>query len=220
MKTDPKPEQFNVSDSKGSPVTARLFAADPAHVTLILPGLRYDADMLLLQKVRERCLAQGRSVICLDYDYTQDQTFLQSNEADQLRRLAHDGQAFVDGLAGLGHGVDLVVGKSLGTICMGGMSNSQISHWGWMTPSLVGTDLPNILPTLPGHHFCLIGNDDPSLEASRNPTLTAMPNFTRFESSSFDHAWNHVSGSNAQADGTNLALNAFFDWLADDEGDT
>lgn len=197
---------------------AELTPAKGTHLALVLPGLRYDATRPLCAQAAAEMTGRGADVLRFRFDYADDPDFMALPDDQALAALYADGAAILSGLPRHSYKSLTFIGKSLGTILMGGMSGrlpGQTATWVWMTPSLVQTGLAARVSRLPGPHFSLIGSRDPSLAASYGDDWAGRADMTQVEVAGMHHGWQHADGGAATAEGLARATEALTQWLDD-----
>lgn len=187
-------------------------------LALILSGLRYGCDRPLLAGSADLLAARGHALRLVDFGYAADAGYAALGDAAQIAMIEADGAALLDAaLADAGDHPLTILGKSLGTVAMGGMVASGRLPAGtrlaWLTPSLRGTDLFARMTGWRGPSFSLIGSRDPSVEITRSPAYLGLPRMTHVEIESADHGWTHPAGDDATRRIEEDALNAIAGWL-------
>ena len=208
-------QELTIKDAHGGDVPARQFSGTGVGSAIILPGLGYTGDFPLLLALRQQLHNHVQHILVLDYDYRANTAFMAAEDRARLDWLACDGQAYLDQcLAMYGDAPIIIAGKSLGTICMGGMSGQPLgSRSIWLTPSLIGTGLFGCIAATVGPGVTIIGTRDPTIDEVRAPAYSAMPNMSVFEAEGMDHAWTHPNGEASMTARTNAVMAQLDDWL-------
>lgn len=161
--------------------------------------------------------AQGVDVIEVAFSYKSN------NELAGLTQ--EQGNLFIeaDGRAILAHVLTLpgfqsltLVGKSLGTGCLAGMTDADLppkTRFVWLTPVLAGTPLLGRMQSCRWPSFSLIGSRDQSVEISRGAAYRDIERLTHLEETGMDHGWQHEDGEDATSKGLQQALTGLSDWL-------
>jgi predicted alpha/beta-hydrolase family hydrolase len=133
------------------------------HLGIILPGLRYSAEMAPLYYAARVLLDQGADVLRVEYAYYQTD-FSQRPESEQDQWISSDVFAACNaGLSYRSYEKITLVGKSLGTIAMGhllGDNRFQKATCIWETPLLTVEWLCSRIEQAQPHSLFIIGTAD------------------------------------------------------------
>ncbi len=191
-------------------------------LSVVLPGLNYGCERPLLAGVIGLIREPGGDVVTLNFDYNRDGVFLGLSGADQLSMIADDGRAIVGHCLGISDYRSLIViGKSLGTISMGGLNPGELpenTRLIWLTPSLKGTGLLARMAGFSCPAFSLIGGCDPSVGICHSDRYKAIAELSHVEITGMDHGWEHAEGAGETDRGLACALRALDCWLQDGNG--
>lgn len=166
---------------------------------LVLSGLRYGCERPLLAAAVGLLAARGHTLMTVDFAYAADPRFAQMDDAAQFAAIEADGVALLHQAIERAMGAPLtIVGKSLGTIAMGGMLAADAVPPGarliWLTPSLRGTPLLDRMRRWCGPALSLIGDRDPSVGITRSPVYLELKGLKHVEIAGADHGWTHPGG--------------------------
>ncbi len=188
-----------------------------AGLAVILPGYRYTCDQPLLLGTTSLLKSRGWRVLELQFRYNTDAEFRVASTEDKIETLETDGAAILTHALNLApDGPHLFVGKSLGTISIGGMVRAGLPPRAglvWLTPTLAGTPLMARMQAAGRRAFSLIGTEDPAYTTAHSPAFHAIPNLTHVEVAGMDHTWHHHEGDQASEAGLDTAIQALSGWL-------
>jgi hypothetical protein len=150
---------------KNQPVP-NTFIARPTttkHLGIILPGLRYSADMAPLHYAARILLDQGADILRVEYAYYRTD-FSQRTQSEQDKWISSDVFAACNaGLSYRSYEKITLVGKSLGTIAMGHLlddSRFQKAACIWETPLLTVDWLCSRIEQVHPYSLFIIGTAD------------------------------------------------------------
>jgi hypothetical protein len=133
---------LSISGFRGEPVPNRFFQQQSsAALAVVFPGLGYHADLPVLYYPRLIALEHGADVLCLDTAYNRSAEYSRLSDSGQLEWIDADaGAALTVALAQRPYQRLLLIGKSLGSMAMGGLLDRLLdlprSAWLWLTPVL------------------------------------------------------------------------------------
>ncbi|PID36908.1 MAG: hypothetical protein CR993_02780 [Rhodobacterales bacterium] len=177
---------------------ARFEAGSGTELAILLPGLRYGCERPLLSGAAEVFRHRGCDIARLNFTYSEDTEFLQTDDETQLAQIASDGRDILQYLMQLRRYERIwVIGKSLGTIAMGAaFADRKLAarnvYGIWLTPSLTGTPLPKQLMAQDYPGVVVIGTEDPSYVTELMAPLEAQPNIHVCPIAGADHGFDHV----------------------------
>ena len=188
-----------------------------AGLAVLLPGFTYTCNRPLLARTAALLRGRGWRVWELHFAYAGDAAFKAAGTRASIRMIEADGAAILaQALHMAPDGPFLFVGKSLGTLSMGGMVAAGLPERAgliWLTPLLTGTPLMARMQAAGRRAFSLIGSNDPAAAATSSPAFRAIANLTHVTVPGMDHGWNHPDGAAATARGLQAAITALGDWL-------
>ncbi len=186
-------------------------------LAVLLPGLHNGCDQPLLHSAARLLDARGWRVWELHFSYARDPAFNAADTAARIDMLEADGAAILaQALQMAPDGPFLFVGKSLGTLAMGGMVAAGLPGRAglvWLTPLLSGTPLMARMQAAGRPAFSLIGTRDAAFAATNSPAFHAIANLTHVTVPGMDHGWEHADGAAATAGGLQAAETALAHWL-------
>ena len=138
----------------------------PSPISIVFPGLRYNADMPLIYYSTGVLLEAGHSVLSLDTRYSGKENFMKISSEERSKWMFGDAKAVFDAVQKLeGHTLSVLVGKSLGTLQMSylvqKLEEIQKCKIVWLTPLLKHDWLVNQMIAHQGKSLVVIGTDDP-----------------------------------------------------------
>lgn len=141
----------------------------PRRLAIVLPGLGYTVHMPVLWYPRRLCLALGMDVLTVEYAYMERPEFSPWGAEQDEWLLADVRAAYGAALQGQPYDDVVLIGKSLGTLGMGALIESEdlLQHDRaiWLTP-LIGRDLlRKQIRRWKGRSLFIIGTDDPHYRA-------------------------------------------------------
>lgn len=160
-------------------------------LAVLLPGLRYSADMPLLYYPTELLLQRNTDVLQVDADYTV-QGFQTAASQKQVEWLESDARAAIEaGKERRDYQRLILVGKSIGTITL-----AQLAHSGldagtiliWLTPLLRQSQLIQAALDYGGPSFFISGSADPSYDANAIKELNQAENIQTLVIEGADHS--------------------------------
>lgn len=162
---------FNTLDIVGFhdlPVPNTFIRQDDAttHLAVILPGFGYQASMPVLYYPGIMLLDHGADVLNVEYSYSHSPQFLEAPTEERELWLSRDVSASLqEGLLQRGYTRITLIGKSLGTVAIGHLLESEDRVKGaqciWLTPLLKNERLlSQITSTLPRSLFIIGTADD------------------------------------------------------------
>ncbi len=196
---------------------ARLVPGKTGRLAVILPGLAYGCDKPLLAGVSQLLARRGHGVLEISFGYRQDDHFGALPESAQIEAIEQDGAAILKWALNEYAPERLVlVGKSLGTVALGGMAGQAMpaqTRAVWLTPSLTGTPLLGRIRAFGHPALSLIGSDDVSAPLARAADYRQIAGLTHVEVPGLDHGWQHRDGEAATRKGLFIALALVENWL-------
>jgi hypothetical protein len=184
-------------------VQADVEVAAGDELAIILPGMRFDADQPLLQEVGEVFARRGIDTMRLRFEYAKDPAFLNASRGEQMLRVAQDGRDIFRYATTMGNYKRYwVIGKSLGTLCMGVALNgedvpSECVHAVWLTPPFRSKELLNQVTTQKSRSLVIIGSHEASNTHEIKRALKAKPHITMSVVSGVDHGFEHSGDPDA-----------------------
>ncbi len=138
----------------------------PGPISILFPGLHYNAYMPLLYYSIGVLLETGHSVLSLDTRYSGEEEFMTISDEERTKWMIKDAEAVFDAVQNLdGFTLSVLVGKSLGTIQMSHLvqtySEVQKCKIVWMTPLLKQDWIVNQMIAHQGESLVVIGTSDP-----------------------------------------------------------
>ena len=184
-----------------SDIRARHAAGGSGRTAILLPGLDYDCGRPLLASMRRVFEALDATVWKIDLPYARRGTFEGVPRGKAIARIAADGGAIARWAMCAADGAIWLVGKSIGTIAMGGAleampADAPLAGLVWLTPS------PWVLGAA-GHaargaerSIVVIGTRDDACRADLlGPVETAGARVAVVDG--VDHAFDHAAGAEA-----------------------
>ena len=169
-------ETISILGYHDEPVPHTFFKQDATtdHLTIILPGRGYTAQMPLLFYPITLLLDQGADVLRADYAYDRLPTFGTLSFDQQLRWLWSDVSAACRaGLSQRAYQQVTVIGKSLGTLAMGHLLTTETLpprvNAVWLTPLVRFEPLREQIKQFQGRSLFVIGTAD----SHYDPTILA-----------------------------------------------
>ncbi len=147
-------------------------------VALVFPGLAYNSTMPLLHYSIQAILASGINVLAVDYDYSNNQEFLQKPIRARNDWLIGDVEAALEHIVKEEkQDVVCLAGKSLGTLAVGHLletrENLRDAKTIWLTPLIKNPDLIEQMLTYMKDAIMVIGTSDSQYDNSIIDRLNA-----------------------------------------------
>ncbi|MDH5508706.1 MAG: hypothetical protein OEZ02_15900 [Anaerolineae bacterium] len=166
-------EQYlEIAGNQDRPVPNQFFVQDDVsrHLAILLPGLIYPTDMPLMYYPVEQLLYGKADVLCVQYAYSRDEEYKKNSPAERTNRLFEDcTAAYKVGMAQRAYEHILLIGKSLGTLAMGHLLDTQPglhnAHCLWLTPLLRIESLYNQIIHEKRAGMFVIGTEDGHYDA-------------------------------------------------------
>jgi len=136
--------------------------AGSSSLGVILPGVAYTSAMPLLYYAERLLIERGSDVLTVDYDYRSMSRTASRPELEE-RLFMDTFQSLSVACGQHSYSSVLLVGKSLGTMAMAHLLESQrwpIIATAWLTPILRREDVCHQLTTMSHRAFVAIGTDD------------------------------------------------------------
>ncbi len=138
----------------------------PGPISIVFPGLRYNADMPLMYYSTGVLLEAGHSVLSVDTRYSHNEMFMTASSQERAKWMFGDAQAVFDAVQQIeDHTLSVLIGKSLGTLQMGYLvqkiEETQKCKIVWLTPILKQDWLVEQMMAHKGKSLIVIGTDDP-----------------------------------------------------------
>jgi len=138
----------------------------PSPISIVFPGLHYNADMPLMYYSTGVLLEAGHSVLSLDTRYSGKENFITVSSEERTKWMFGDAKAVFDAVQKLeGHTLSTLIGKSLGTLQMSYLVQKieeiQKCKIVWLTPLLKQNWLVDQMVAHQGKSMIVIGTDDP-----------------------------------------------------------
>ncbi len=200
---------LSITGFNGEPVPNQFLrqTGEAAGLAVLLPGLGYTCDMPVFYYSELQFLVAGYDILRVDYDYRH----LRSTSAG-LENIAE--RLFADVAAAIHLGTQqrhypavAVVGKSLGTLAMAHLAESDVSQheWVsvWLTPLLKEDAVFDALMKASGPAAVVIGNDDHHYDETRLESLAARDNVKVVIQPDGNHSLN--AGNSARESAHSLA---------------
>ena len=209
----PTKTTYSLADGRKCRVT-EAFEGD-AGLAVMLPGLNYSCQQPLLAGASELLQQRGFRVLELGFPYRDDEAFKALPDDERIAALERDGLALLKHILASPARSLVLVGKSLGTILMGGMVREmpEKARLVWLTPSLTGTPLLQRMQACPNRGLSLIGSEDVSVAITREADYQAIGGLVHVEVPGMDHPWHHQDGEAATRKGLFVALAIMGNWL-------
>lgn len=160
----------------------------PSPLSIVFPGLHYNADMPLMYYSTGVLLEAGHSVLSVDTRYSHKENFLTVSSEERTKWMFGDAQAVFDAVHNLeDHTLSVIIGKSLGGLQMGYLAQKikeiQKCKMVWLTPLIKQNWLVDQMMAHQGKSLVVIGTDDPHysdetlariIEAGRSTLYTVI----------------------------------------------
>jgi hypothetical protein len=144
---------------------------ETAHLAILFPGYGYRVTMPLLHYSERVLLAHGADVLCVEYAYDRNPAFRDLAEAERTRWFQADVEAAsLAGLAQRAYSRVTLVGKSIGTLAMGHLIQTDARLAGaecvWLTPLLGSSQLRAQIAKVRPRSLFVIGTADRNYDAA------------------------------------------------------
>ncbi|MDF1539282.1 MAG: hypothetical protein P1Q69_10315 [Candidatus Thorarchaeota archaeon] len=138
----------------------------PSPISIVFPGLHYNADMPLMYYSTGVLLEAGHSVLSVDTRYSHKENFMTISSEERTKWMFGDAQAVFDAVQQLeDHVLSVLIGKSLGALQIGYLVQKieeiQKCKIVWLTPILKQDSLVDQMMAHQGKSLIVIGTDDP-----------------------------------------------------------
>ncbi|MFW9944053.1 MAG: hypothetical protein ACFFB7_03570 [Candidatus Sifarchaeia archaeon] len=175
------------------PNTLRLLEEKSDRLAVVFPGRGYTAQAPLLYYTIGRLLHNGINVLSIDYQYFDNPDFEALQRDEQMRWLYEDVEsAYEVALKEVESRLEILVGKSLGTIAMGRILDSYPESSAykviWHTPLLLMPEVTQQIEKHKPESLFVIGTADPHYDES---VLARLVKATKGEAIVVDDA-NHA----------------------------
>ncbi len=141
---------LDIKGHRGEPVANQFFQQQTktgllaGSLAVVLPGFGYNADMPVLFYPTRIALSRGADLLRLNTTYNRQPEFNTLSDPEQLAWLDADARPALEaGLAQRPYREVILIGKSLGTMAMGGILERYPdlpgTRWLWLTPVLSDT---------------------------------------------------------------------------------
>ena len=190
-----------------------------SELAVVLPGLRYGCERPLLSGVTEIFHDRGCDIARLMFEYSEDTDFLEAKDDAQLAQIASDGCDIIECLVEFKRYKRVwIIGKSLGTVAMGAALSGRTIPTDrvravWLTPSLIGTPLPNQLLAQAHTSIVVIGTDDQSFRTELIGPLESAPNVVVCTIQDVNHGFEHSGGADPSEVAVSEAVQAVANWV-------
>jgi hypothetical protein len=134
-------------------------------IALVFPGLAYNSTMPLLHYSIQAILATGINVLSVDYDYSNNEEFLQQSLREKSEWLISDVEAALEYITKEEkQEVVCLAGKSVGTLAVGHLletrKNLRKAKTIWLTPLIKNPDLLEQMLSYMKDAIMVIGTSD------------------------------------------------------------
>ena len=160
-------KQMIIKGFHGNPLKIRFYEQlnQTQRVALVFPGLAYNSTMPLLHYSIQAILATGINVLSVDYDYSNNQEFLQQSLREKSEWLLGDVEAALEFATNEEkQEVVCLAGKSLGTLALGHLletrKNLRKAKTIWLTPLVKNPDLLEQMLSYMKDAIMVIGTSD------------------------------------------------------------
>ena len=160
-------KQLTIKGFDGNPLKNRFYTQSnrTQRIALIFPGLAYNSSMPLLHYSIQAILATGINVLSVDYDYSNNQEFLQQSLREKSEWLLGDVEAALEFATNEEkQEVVCLAGKSLGTLALGHLletrKNLRKAKTIWLTPLVKNPDLLEQMLSYMKDAIMVIGTSD------------------------------------------------------------
>ena len=173
-------KQLTIKGYDGKPLKNRLYMQpeQTRKIALIFPGLAYNSTMPLLHYSIQAILAAGINVLSVDYDYSNNQEFLQQSLRGKSEWLTGDVEAAVEFVTKKEkQEIVCLAGKSLGTLALGHLLETQKDLRNaktiWLTPLIKNPDLMEQMLAYMKDAIMVIGTSDSQYDSDIIDRLNA-----------------------------------------------
>jgi dipeptidyl aminopeptidase/acylaminoacyl peptidase len=173
-------KQMTIKGYKEKPLKSILYkqSDETQKIALVFPGLAYSSTMPLLHYSTQTILAAGINVLSVDYDYSNNQEFLQQSLKEKSEWLISDVEAALEYITKKEkQEVICLAGKSLGTLALGHLletqKNLRSAKTIWLTPLIKNPDLLEQMLAYMKDAIMVIGTSDPQYDSDIIDRLNA-----------------------------------------------
>jgi len=140
-------------------------------LAIIFPGRGYTTQAPLLYYTARTLLDKGYNVLNINYNYLHNSDFNNSSREEQMKWLTTDtSAAYKSTKKKIDADVEIIVGKSLGTIALSHLlknyPETRQMKTIWHTPLVLSEDVQGAIRAYSSRPFLVIGTNDPHYEAS------------------------------------------------------
>jgi len=173
-------KQLTIKGYNGKPLKNRFYKQpdETRKIALVFPGLAYNSTMPLLHYSTQAILATGINVLSVDYDYSNNQEFLQQSLRDKSEWLIGDVEAALEFITKEEkQDVVCLAGKSIGTLALGHLLETQKDLRNaktiWLTPLIKNPDLMEQMLAYMKDAIMVIGTNDSQYDSDIIDRLNA-----------------------------------------------
>ncbi|TFG15440.1 hypothetical protein EU537_00035 [Candidatus Thorarchaeota archaeon] len=139
-------------------------------LAMIFPGRGYTTQAPLLYYTARTLLDKGYNVLNINYNYLHNSDFSNASKEDQIKWIRTDTSAAYESTKKIDADVEIIVGKSLGTIALSHLlknyPETRQMKTIWHTPLILSEDIQDAIRFHSSRPLLVIGKKDPHYEVS------------------------------------------------------